>query len=259
MSQKVLSGDDRLDHSAIAEPAGDQAISPSTWTPFFEKWVRRQTACIAGRLRTRNEPVEPVDARERVKDRRESAGIECINCAVCYAACDTVVQGNPAYLGPAALATVPGLCRTTSSDEREGRPFWTPSSATGGCQSCHAQQGPAPTYLPERPEPHVASISGPEARWRKILLPAARARRLAMEFRLYLLQRLTALHHGPSRASATSAGHDLRDPGRPHRSRNPRPHPGQPFFWGAVLRRCSSLAVAIHAAIGLRVTLPKSG
>ena len=31
-----------------------------------------------------------------------SAGIECINCAICYAACD-VVAGNPDYLGPAAL------------------------------------------------------------------------------------------------------------------------------------------------------------
>ncbi|RME48184.1 MAG: 4Fe-4S dicluster domain-containing protein, partial [Caldilineae bacterium] len=33
------------------------------------------------------------------------AAIECINCAVCYAACD-VVAANPDYLGPAPLAAI---------------------------------------------------------------------------------------------------------------------------------------------------------
>lgn len=37
-----------------------------------------------------------------------SAGIECINCAVCYAACDTVA-GNSDYFDPAALQRAWGV------------------------------------------------------------------------------------------------------------------------------------------------------
>ena len=43
------------------------------------------------------------------------AGIECINCAVCYAACD-VVRWKPDYLGPAAL----NRAWTLVNDVRDG-------------------------------------------------------------------------------------------------------------------------------------------
>ena len=45
-----------------------------------------------------------------------SAGIECINCAVCYAACDTSSAGTTDYLGPAAL----NRAWTLVNDERDG-------------------------------------------------------------------------------------------------------------------------------------------
>ena len=51
-----------------------------------------------------------------------SAGIECINCAVCYAACDTVA-GNPDYLGPAALQRAWTLYN--DSVTRVARPYST--------------------------------------------------------------------------------------------------------------------------------------
>ncbi|MGH8687995.1 MAG: succinate dehydrogenase/fumarate reductase iron-sulfur subunit [Burkholderiales bacterium] len=66
---------------------------------FFDKW-----AAARGRFegtRSRRDDLERVapGSPERL---RADAAIECIGCAVCYAACD-VVAANPHYLGPAAL------------------------------------------------------------------------------------------------------------------------------------------------------------
>ena len=79
---------------------------------FFHKWNRAQGRFVP-RI-TRNEPVEQIapDSQER---RAADAGIECINCAVCYAACDTV-QRDPTYLGPAAL----NRAWTLVNDVRDG-------------------------------------------------------------------------------------------------------------------------------------------
>ena len=66
-------------------------------TAFFDKW-----ADGGGRFEgtaSRHDPpvaVEPGSEKRRNAD----AAIECINCAVCYAACD-VVAWDDAYLGPA--------------------------------------------------------------------------------------------------------------------------------------------------------------
>jgi len=46
-----------------------------------------------------------------------NAGIECINCAVCYAACDTVA-GQVDYLGPAALQRAWTLLNDAKDDGR---------------------------------------------------------------------------------------------------------------------------------------------
>ena len=67
--------------------------------PFFDKWVAAE-GVHHGAL-TRDDPIAPVDAATPARV-EANAGIECINCSVCYAACDTVA-GNPDYLGPAAL------------------------------------------------------------------------------------------------------------------------------------------------------------
>jgi fumarate reductase iron-sulfur subunit len=62
------------------------------------------------------------------------AGIECINCAVCYSACD-VVAWNPDYVGPAAL----NRAWTLANDERDGdrAGVLKAASEVGGCHACH--------------------------------------------------------------------------------------------------------------------------
>jgi fumarate reductase iron-sulfur subunit len=67
--------------------------------PFFEKWQKAK-GVFSPRL-TRQDTIErivPTTAARLAAD----AAVECINCAVCYAACDTV-RWNADYLGPAAL------------------------------------------------------------------------------------------------------------------------------------------------------------
>ena len=84
-----------------------------------------------------------------------SAGIECINCAVCYAACDVVAM-NRAYLGPAAL----NRAWTLINDERDGGQTARLKAVAGdaGCHNCHSQAGCA-TYCPNGLNPTL-SIAG---------------------------------------------------------------------------------------------------
>ncbi len=103
----------------------------SDLTPFFEKWQR-----AGGRFKgtaTRRDAMAPVDPGSP-KRKAADAGIECINCAVCYSACD-VVAWNPEYLGPAAL----NRAWTLLSDERHAeRPEALRAvAAAGGCHACH--------------------------------------------------------------------------------------------------------------------------
>ena len=99
---------------------------------FFAKW--RKAEGHFHPTSTRHEAIAPIppDDPRRIA---ASAAIECINCAVCYAACD-VVALNPDYLGPAAPnrawpghATPASLCQLVSSQHytRTGsllRPFF---------------------------------------------------------------------------------------------------------------------------------------
>ena len=120
--------------------------------PFFDKWVAAEARFHP--TLTRDHPIAPVkpDTPER---RAADAGIECINCGVCYAACDTVQQ-NPAYLGPAAL----NRAWTLVNDERDGAGTarLQAVSGDGGCHNCHSQQG-CTTYCPNELNP-TASIAG---------------------------------------------------------------------------------------------------
>jgi fumarate reductase iron-sulfur subunit len=98
---------------------------------FFEKWQE-----AGGRHRataSRRDPPAPVSL-DSTPRRAADAGIECINCAVCYAACD-VVAWRPDYLGPAAL----NRAWTIVNDERHGERQATLAavSAAGGCHACH--------------------------------------------------------------------------------------------------------------------------
>ena len=84
-----------------------------------------------------------------------SEAIECINCAVCYAACD-VVAANPDYLGPAALNRSWSMLNDSRDAGQAER--LKAVSAEGGCHNCHAQQSCA-RYCPNELNPTV-SISG---------------------------------------------------------------------------------------------------
>ena len=80
------------------------------------------------------------------------AGIECINCAVCYSACD-VVAWRPEYLGPAAL----NRAWTLANDERHGerRAMLQAVAQDGGCHSCHTQ-GSCTEHCPMGLDPSAA-------------------------------------------------------------------------------------------------------
>lgn len=120
--------------------------------PFFDKWVRAEG--IHHPSRTRAEPIEEIDPEDEQR-KGIDAGIECINCAVCYAACDTVAN-NPDYLGPAALQRA----WTVYSDEKNADKSVVLSavSANGGCHTCHSM-GSCTHYCPNELDP-MSAIAG---------------------------------------------------------------------------------------------------
>jgi fumarate reductase iron-sulfur subunit len=118
---------------------------------FFERW--REAKGAFAPTRTRDDPIEPIrpDSAMRIA---ASAAIECINCGVCYAACDTV-RWNPDYLGPAALNrawTLVNDCRDGAVPER-----LQTVAARGGCHACHTHQS-CQTHCPTALNP-TASIA----------------------------------------------------------------------------------------------------
>ena len=98
---------------------------------FFDKWARAQGRFTPTKTRADGFAVVKPDSRERIE---ADAGIECIGCAVCYAACD-VVKWNPGYLGPAAL----NRAWTLVTDVRDGGNDARLAAVSGdaGCHSCH--------------------------------------------------------------------------------------------------------------------------
>ena len=121
-------------------------------TVFFDKW---QTA--GGRFQgkqTRDEDLQTIDPTS-VQRLAASAAIECINCAVCYSACDVVTWSND-YLGPAAL----NRAWTLQNDARDGngQQRLQAIAASGGCTSCHSQAS-CTSHCPMQLDPS-ASIAG---------------------------------------------------------------------------------------------------
>jgi fumarate reductase iron-sulfur subunit len=119
---------------------------------FFRKWDRAMGRFHA--TATRREDVFPVppDSRHR---KAVDAGIECINCAVCYAACD-VVAWRQDYMGPAALNRAWTLVNDVRDGARAARLRAVASDA--GCHSCHSHQS-CSTWCPNELNP-TASIAG---------------------------------------------------------------------------------------------------
>jgi len=89
--------------------------------PFFDKWIAAE-GVHHGRL-SRHDSIPAVD--ETTNERTEANdAIECINCAVCYAACDTVASDDAV-------------------------------SGDGGCVSCHSM-GSCTAYCPVELNPMLA-------------------------------------------------------------------------------------------------------
>ena len=100
-------------------------------TEFFDKWLKAGGRFI-GKTTRKERPiaVDPASKERKLAD----AAIECINCGICYAACD-VVEWNKDYLGPAALNRAWTLVNDVR-DEGQGARL-AAVSGEGGCQSCH--------------------------------------------------------------------------------------------------------------------------
>ena len=98
---------------------------------FFDKWARARGQFKPTATRENAFARVKPDSRER---READAGIECIGCGVCYAACD-VVAWKPEYLGPAAL----NRAWTLVNDARDGgqRARLLAVAGDAGCHSCH--------------------------------------------------------------------------------------------------------------------------
>ena len=125
---------------------------------FFDKWARAKGQFTP--TRTKREAfaaVKPSSPDRAAAD----AGIECIGCGVCYAACD-VVAWNPDYLGPAAL----NRAWTLVKDERDGarRERLRAVAGDAGCHSCHTHMS-----CTERCPKHLSPTAGIAGLKREIL------------------------------------------------------------------------------------------
>ncbi|MGB0225697.1 MAG: succinate dehydrogenase/fumarate reductase iron-sulfur subunit [Litorivicinaceae bacterium] len=132
-------------------------------TPFFDKWTQAVGYFVP--TQTKDDPLPAIksDDRDRAK---ANQSIECINCGICYSACD-VVAANDAYLGPAAL----NRAWTLVNDERDGgaKERLEAVSSDAGCHNCHSQHG-CSTYCPNLLAP-ATSIAGLKRQTLLNLLP----------------------------------------------------------------------------------------
>src|SRR5262249_47984012 len=188
--------------------------------PFFDKWQRAKGAFVPSQ--TRGDEIERIrpDSAARIAT---DAAIECINCGICYAACDTV-RWNSDYLGPAAL----NRAWTLVNDVRDG----------GNAERLQAVPAFRPP-LATRPSPAktsvgTASLHRPRSRVSSAapcgLTSRARYERSSL--------RLAAADRSPHGAAGAGARrrHLLCEPQRNDRCRYSRTHARQHRL-GVVLRR----------------------
>ena len=125
-----VAGDGRLEIAPLANlPVVKDLVADMG--EFFDKWARARGQFAP--KATRDEPFAVVDPASSAR-READAGIECIGCGVCYAACD-VVKWNRDYLGPAAL----NRAWTLVNDARDAAQPERLRAVAGdaGCHSCH--------------------------------------------------------------------------------------------------------------------------
>jgi fumarate reductase iron-sulfur subunit len=121
-------------------------------TRFFERW--QQAKGVFEPTATRDDPI-PVILPSSPERKEADAGIECINCGVCFAACDTV-RWHEDYLGPAAL----NRAWTLVNDVRDGgqKARLSAVAGRGGCHNCHTHQS-CEQHCPKSLNP-TAAIAG---------------------------------------------------------------------------------------------------
>lgn len=120
--------------------------------PFFEKWQQARGRFKAGAgPKDRLAQIAPASPERSAAD----AAIECINCAVCYAACE-VVAWRPDYLGPAALNRAWAAYNDMRDGDRRG--IIRAVSGDAGCHNCHTHQACA-DHCPVALDP-TRSIAG---------------------------------------------------------------------------------------------------
>jgi fumarate reductase iron-sulfur subunit len=120
--------------------------------PFFQKWQEAKGVFMPSKSRADAvEAISPESPARRTVD----AAIECINCGVCFAACDTV-RWNDAYMGPAALNRAWTLVNDVRDSGQAERLYAV--SQGGGCHACHTHQS-CEQHCPVALNP-TASIAG---------------------------------------------------------------------------------------------------
>ncbi len=120
--------------------------------PFFDKWVAAEA--VHHPSRSRDDDIVPIDPASAARV-EANTGIECINCSICYAACDTVA-GNADYLGPAALQRAWTLWN--DAKDAGGDAILDAVSGAGGCHNCHSQ-GSCAVHCPNDLNP-MKAIAG---------------------------------------------------------------------------------------------------
>lgn len=119
---------------------------------FFEKWQEAKGAFVPSKTRADEiEPIRPDSPERKLAD----AAIECINCGVCFSACDTV-RWNEDYMGPAALNRAWSLVNDVRDAGNTGRIYAVAQG--GGCHACHTHQS-CEQHCPVGLNP-TASIAG---------------------------------------------------------------------------------------------------
>lgn len=121
-------------------------------TSFFEKWQKAKGAFEPSRTRADGMArIEPQTPARRAVD----AAIECINCGVCHAACDTVAL-NQDYFGPGPLNRAWTLLNDERDAGNKGR--LAALAGEGGCHACHTHTSCA-SLCPKSLDP-TRSIAG---------------------------------------------------------------------------------------------------
>ena len=148
---KVTSDDNALEIGPLGNMPVIKDLA-TDMTRFFEKWQRAKGTFEP--TTTRHDPVAAISPDDPARMSANEA-IECINCGVCFAACDTV-KWNEDYLGPAALNRAWSLV----NDDRDGGQAarLQALAEAGGCHACHSHQS-CVAHCPKGLNP-TASIAG---------------------------------------------------------------------------------------------------